>query len=561
VVRVALGVTGGAALTVRGEIAVRKSADEVPFVIASDNVVVVGPAETGNLPLKREDATRTLNFVVPDATEGPLHIELTGLEDSVSGSALGFGAPVRRVVWFHASPPMRLRVIGFRYQQDGVTHVPTPRDFAWLRSWVARAYPAGLVIATTGMTDATAAVEFSCGDINAQLAAMRVLDMDAGGDERTHYYGLVSDGGFFMRGCAAVPANPAPDAVGSGPTGPGTWGWDFDGSYGDWYGGHELGHTYGRRHPGFCGESVNDLDNYPFANGQLANGNDSFVGFDVGDPANAIAMRALPGTQWHDVMTYCNFQWLSAYTYLGIRRRLADEDALGPAGDGGAGASPGGGRPDARFPAARPPAGQALSAAGARGEPAASAAAVPVSVVATINLDGLTGSIRYLNPLSKPRRAVDTGADAVLRLVDEAGATLADVPVAARLDSELCAGDARTGIIDAVVMVPPQARAIRLMIDDTLVDERAIGGGLPEATLETSVPAAAGTDRAADTHYTVQASRDGGTSWETLATGLETPAFDVERDQFPSGQAARIRVIGTNGRERWVVSERDIGKP
>jgi hypothetical protein len=373
VVRVALGVADGGSVTVRGEIAVRKSVDEVPFVIASDNVVVVNPAETGNLPLKREDAARTLNFVLPDATEGPLHVELVAVEDSVSGTPIGFGGPTRAVVWFHASPPMRLRVIGFRYQQDGVSHVPTPRDFAWLRSWVGRAYPAGVLAVTTGMTDATAAVEFGCGDINAQLAAIRVLDMDAGGDERTHYYGLVSDGGFFMRGCAAVPSNPAPDAVGSGPTGPGTWGWDFDGSYGDWYGGHELGHTYGRRHPGFCGETANDLDNYPFADGQLANGNDSFVGFDVGDPANALPMRALPGTQWHDVMTYCNFQWLSAYTYLGIRRRLADEDALGPAGDGGAGPMPGGGRPDARFPGVRAAEAPVARASPTRSRPAATA--------------------------------------------------------------------------------------------------------------------------------------------------------------------------------------------
>ena len=30
-------------------------------------------------------------------------------------------------------------------------------------------------------------------------------------------------------------------------------------------------------------------------------------------------MRALPGTAWHDVMTYCDNQWLSSFTYDGIR--------------------------------------------------------------------------------------------------------------------------------------------------------------------------------------------------------------------------------------------------
>ncbi len=43
-------------------------------------------------------------------------------------------------------------------------------------------------------------------------------------------------------------------------------------------------------------------------------------------------MRALPGPAWHDVMSYCDNQWLSSFTYDGIRTRLAAEDALGAGG-------------------------------------------------------------------------------------------------------------------------------------------------------------------------------------------------------------------------------------
>ena len=65
----------------------------------------------------------------------------------------------------------------------------------------------------------------------------------------TRYYGVVRDaGGLFMRGCAQIGGR-----FGSGPAGPGTFGWDNDGAYTDWYGGHEIGHMYGRKHPGFCG--------------------------------------------------------------------------------------------------------------------------------------------------------------------------------------------------------------------------------------------------------------------------------------------------------------------
>ena len=79
-------------------------------------------------------------------------------------------------------------------------------------------------------------------------------------------------------------------------------GWDFDGTYGDWYTGHELGHTFGRKHPGFCGETHDDPA-YPFVAGQLSNADDAYVGFDVGDASFGLTMTALPGTDWHDVMT------------------------------------------------------------------------------------------------------------------------------------------------------------------------------------------------------------------------------------------------------------------
>lgn len=94
-----------------------------------------------------------------------------------------------------------------------------------------------------------------CGEVNNALATQRTLD---GSPPRWRYYGLVIDTAGFMRGCAAgIPAY-----IASGPTGTGNWGWDFDGSYGDWYGAHELGHTYGRGHANFCGAEGGP--SYPF---------------------------------------------------------------------------------------------------------------------------------------------------------------------------------------------------------------------------------------------------------------------------------------------------------
>jgi hypothetical protein len=330
VVRVYLSNYSNASMTVSGVLSLRRGPSDAPVTVASANTVLLDPAQAGNLAAARNDATRSVNFVVPYAhtAEGPLRITIASITDVSTGNTVSIGRELRPVVRFIVTPPLRVRILGMRYQQGSplVAFVPSSLDFALLVSWLGRAYPVGQVISSQTVIDATASPPFGCGDINAQVAAIRALDMSAGGDPRTHYYGMVSDGGFFMRGCAAgIPATADPSTVASGPTGPATWGWDFDGSYGDWYGGHELGHTFGRRHPGFCGETQDDLQNYPFANGQLAGSADSFVGFDVGDPAQGLPMTALPGQSWHDVMTYCNYLWLSPYTYRGILDRLIAE--------------------------------------------------------------------------------------------------------------------------------------------------------------------------------------------------------------------------------------------
>jgi hypothetical protein len=330
VVRLYLSYYGPTAIAVRGQISVRRSPSDPAITVSSLNATTLDPGEAGQIAPKRKNAAGSLNFLLPGThtAEGPLVIAGIDITNATTGAAIAPGGQVRPALWFHASPPLRVRLIGMRYVQGSppVTYVPSTRDFDLIVSWLGRAYPVGQVVSSTVIVDANAAPPFSCGDVNAQIAAIRALDVAAGTDSRTHYYGVASDSGFFMRGCSAVPATPTPSAVGCGPTGSGSYGWDFDGSYGDWYTGHELGHTFGRVHPGFCGETADDLTNYPYENGQLGGSDASYAGFDVGDDTNGLPMAALPGTQWHDVMTYCDFQWISAYTYQGIRLRLLAEN-------------------------------------------------------------------------------------------------------------------------------------------------------------------------------------------------------------------------------------------
>ncbi|GLZ14984.1 hypothetical protein Acsp04_52190 [Actinomadura sp. NBRC 104425] len=564
VVRVYLSYYGTTPVTVSGELAVRHPSNGTEEILLSENTATLNPADAGNVALARSDASRTLNFVLQgaDVPPGRLTLRVNRVTDALNGASLSVGGERRPVLFFHQGAPLRVRVIGFTYQwgTPPTTIAPTDRDFRLLLSWLGRAYPVAEVQGSQGIVAATADPPFGCGAINAQLAAIRAVDVNAGTDARTHYYGLVGDAGFFMRGCAAgIPSAPAPETVASGPTGPNSWGWDFDGSYGDWYGGHEIGHTLGRLHPGFCGESQDDLNHYPFPAGQLSATDDGFAGFDVGDPANALPLRALPGPQWHDCMTYCDRQWLSVYTYLGILERLRQEDAL-PSGAGRArtprvAAAGGGGRPDQRrFPDTRrtgpAPGPRAEEAGGPEPEEAAT------SVVARVDLTGRRGTISHVNavPNLAPTPPSE-GAEATVRVVDPDGRSLMDLPVPVKLDSELGAGDNRTGLVDAVVAVPPGAAAIELLLGDQVVDTFRLGGPPPRIGSVRVLPADDGVrvavdlDRPAEAGQTfaLQVSEDGGATWQTVGVSLDRPPFHLPQP----GPAARgellFKVIATNG--------------
>jgi hypothetical protein len=564
VVRVYLSNYGASGITVRGSIRVRRGPSDPPLTIASLNTAVLDPTQAGNVAIKRTDASRSLNFMVPygDTAAGPLAISLTSVTDVGSGNPVSVGCGRRPTVWFHPSPPLRVRVLAFRYRQGTppVTYTPSALDFDALLSWLGRAYPVGQVLSSTGTVDAAAAPPFGCGDINSQLAAIRALDVTAGTDQRTHYYGLVSDGGFFMRGCAGVPSTPDPSAVGSGPTGPGTYGWDFDGTYGDWYGGHELGHTFGRRHPGFCGESPDDLTRYPYANGQLANSDASFVGLDTGDPTLNFPMTALTGTQWHDVMTYCDYQWLSAYTYQGVRLRLLDEDALGAGTGGGGGApSPGtGGRPDERYP-------QLAQRAEEEARPGETA----ISVVGTVNLTREQGKLQFVNPVPGSRPSgLERDSPVMIRVQSAVGTN--DYPVAVKLSSELSPGDDRTGIVDAVIPVATDAGTIELLIGGKVVDTFMPGPPPPAVRAirpleadDKDLKLALEFDRPLDpSHsYAIQISTDHGRTWQTLGVGMREPTLALDRSHFERTAHPLVRVIATNGFSQSITTSEPLRMP
>jgi hypothetical protein len=541
VARVYLSTRLPAPVMVRGALQVRRTTGGASRTLLSLNTVTLDPARFGQVDPLRRDVALSLNFALPTdmIAAGQLVLAFTSLTDAATGQPLVCAPPGDlATVSFINSPPLRLRLVGFSYPfgTPPQTRVPTSLDLGLTISWLQRAYPVAQVLASQAIVSANAAAPFGCGDINAQLAALRALDVSAGADARTHYYGIVSDSGFFMRGCAGVPSSPDPSAVGSGPTGPASWGWDFDGSYGDWYAGHELGHTFGRRHPGFCGESADDPA-YPFVGGQLANADNAYVGFDVGDPAFGLPMTALPGTDWHDVMTYCSTQWLSSYTYTGIRTRLVAEDALGPGG--------GAGRPDERFPPGFKRGG-------------VSERRTLVTIVAEVNVRRRTGRIAYALPVARGTVTVpDPGSPVTIRTRGADGRTLDEVGVPVKPFAEEGPEDAGHALCDPIIAVHPAAAAIELDVSGTVVDTlrpaatppimqdaRFSRAGDDALMLRWGQGQARAEQRLA---YIVQMSGDNGRSWQTLAVGLRSPELAIHPDNVPRGRRLLFRVQATDG--------------
>ncbi len=354
--RAYLGTTNATPLAVTGTITVRNVGTGATTTVTATAAITVSPAQNGQVRAKRENLAASLNFPLPAAftAAGQYSVTLTSVTASPGGGTVTCSncAISARNVTMATSAPLRLRVLGLRYTTGTppTTFAPANADFNLVLSWLRRAYPVPQVISTTATVNATATWPFTCNDANAQLAAARTTDIAGGTDNRTHYLGLVANGGGYMRGCASgIPTTPDPATVASGPTGPTAGGLvpvnatgDNDASFGDWYGGHELGHTFGRFHPGFCNGNSSDDASFPYPNGQISDNAGTFTGLDVGDAGNAITAAALPGAARFDIMTYCNQpQWPSAYMYAGVRSRLMSENpaASGPGPGGGAGAA------------------------------------------------------------------------------------------------------------------------------------------------------------------------------------------------------------------------------
>lgn len=256
----------------------------------------------------------------------------------------------------------------FEYESDGARYRPRYReDFLQTLSWIRRAYP--LASAPGWSTDPSPGFrpayrylfdENLGGNVdgtNRHADCQRRIDLPPGSDGHLDDPSLcaawyvvcptldairaaegLADGIFQVGMVADDRGFPRGWACGRGvttPSGTNDWGWDSDGSYADWYAGHEIGHSQGRGHPtsgNECGHSASD-PGYPWPDAKI--GDASYRGFDMGDMGvnPALTTRVYPN-EWHDMMSYCMApgQWISDYTYMGIKARLGAAPMAQPAG-------------------------------------------------------------------------------------------------------------------------------------------------------------------------------------------------------------------------------------
>jgi hypothetical protein len=131
-----------------------------------------------------------------------------------------------------------------------------------------------------------------------------------------------------------------------------------------------------------------------------------------------------------------------------------------------------------------------------------------------------------------------------------------EFPVRVRLDSELSPDDDQTGLVDAVLPVTADARALELVIDGHVADTFRVIGAPPDVRAVQPVSLEGRELRVAvqfdrrmeETHtYAVQLSADHGPTWQTIGVGLREQLFTIDCSGFREGQEVQVRVITTNG--------------
>jgi alpha-tubulin suppressor-like RCC1 family protein len=273
---------------------------------------------------KRADVHGSFVFALPRAWTriGDLTLEAEVNDDfEVTETSYRDNQTPKVTVAFQESPALNIEVVNLFYQGQPpplLVDMEVPYDL--LRNLVGRLFPvAGLSIKhhTTAAPIAEPSPEgvgTKCGKVVAELTKIRAaMNVSA----KTLVYGqlpIESDGSFpyggTVLGCSYVP-----DLVATG----------WTGSNSDFVAAHELSHAIGRNHVPQCGAVGADTPGYPTsADAGISAGSihqDAFRmpdDMDLGFDGSSFLAPNSP----KDLMTYCDVQWISDYTYENLYQAI-----------------------------------------------------------------------------------------------------------------------------------------------------------------------------------------------------------------------------------------------
>jgi|GEM_PF-845907 len=508
------------------------------FVVfkAGANKYVVDPTVTVRANPDRNTLTDAFFFRLPDSwtAAGSLTIEAevnpASLPLAVNESTRTDNI-LRSTFSFADTPTMVVRLFAVSYRDKGTVYTPSETQLREVEDWLRRAYPiARLAIKrdTENMTDLNRIP--TCDEVNGRLFWDNLFLKWAGIDSvPTRLFGLVADGPGgtpWMRGCAAD----IPSFIAAGPTGDpnnhsfSTWDKNNDGtSFGDWYTGHELAHTWGRSHVNCRGDEGGPDANYPMdESGSIGRlkGNDKYWGFDIYLRGPVI----YPPT-WKDVMAYCDNQWISAYTYEAIRNRLVSENA-----------------------------------AAAQASPASATLADYLVVQGSVTPGGPSATLDQVYRLTTPLVLAPTAPGSfAIRLADSADHTLASYPFTPRVDTEDPGNVNKPQLVMEQVPFVAGTAAVQIVQGSTVLATRAVSPNAPVVAV--TAPAGGETvdangltiswtasDADGDPLVaTVLYSRDNGATYAPLRLHLTTSAVVIPLVDLGGTTQGKVRVIVSDG--------------
>jgi hypothetical protein len=450
---------------------------------------------------------------------------------------------INNLNFFDSVPSARIEIIGIPYTISPNTIVPTQADLDHLSSWLERAFPTAQIIGGTTINTGTGYNGLpTCDEVNADLHDRWVLDTtNSNVNTDTRYYGVVSDIGNFMQGCSIDFGGP----VGSGPAGTGDWGWDFDGTYADWYGGHETGHMYGRHHPGFAdsndglctsndSEQDNDDENYPHPGGLI--GDSDLFGFDVGDPNIFVSPDVKSPSKWTDMMTYRCFIWMSDYTYDGVRNELRSQDMMGDLLD-------------------------TSSSRLSELPQAARETNMTLSVVGNLNFNESSVDLKPFTLLPGLKLTARPGNSSfTIDLLGNNSKVIEQYPFEPKNYTDRIPGQDQLALIGEMVPYLPGVKQIVISKNGETLGLRNVSTSSPEVevivpnggeTLEPQGNITVSWNGTDDNHdklrYSLLYSANGGENWKTINAAINETSYKVNLEELPGSDHALFRVIATDG--------------